>query len=182
VTVFMLDWEAPDGARVMLARGELGDVNLEGEGFSAELKGPAAALDRPVVEQTSPECRAEFGDKRCRVDLAGRARVTRIAAVLNVSGVEVADGAGGNAYAYGRLRWLSGPNSGLERPVLQSDGLQLTLRDPPHYPAQIGDLVEITEGCDRAFATCVGRFGNGLNFRGEPHLPGMDLLTRYEMG
>ena len=42
-----------------------------------------------------------------------------------------------------------------------------------------GDLVELSEGCDRRFETCVARFGNGVNFRGEPHLPGMDLLTRY---
>jgi hypothetical protein len=28
-------------------------------------------------------------------------------------------------------------------------------------------------------ATCGGRFGNALNFRGEPYLPGIDLLTRY---
>ncbi|HEY6917055.1 MAG TPA: phage BR0599 family protein, partial [Allosphingosinicella sp.] len=43
----------------------------------------------------------------------------------------------------------------------------------------VGDLVEIAEGCDRSFATCRTRFGNAVNFRGEPHLPGMDLLTRY---
>ncbi len=182
VTMFMLDWQAPEGAKVMLARGELGDVSLEGEGFTAELKGPVAALDRPVVEQTSPECRAELGDRRCRVDLAGRMRVTRVTTVIADHIVEVAAAAAGNAYAYGRLRWLTGLNSGLESPVLHSDGLQLTLREPPHFAAQIGDLVEVAEGCDRSFATCVGRFGNGLNFRGEPHLPGMDLLTRYEMG
>ena len=42
-----------------------------------------------------------------------------------------------------------------------------------------GTLVEVSEGCDKSFATCVARFGNGANFRGEPHLPGIDLLTRY---
>ncbi len=183
VGLFMLDWEHPQGERVMLARGELGDVALEGTGFTVELKGPAAALDRPVVEQTSPECRAELGDGRCRVDLAGLARVTRITALHGERTIEVAERGGtGNAYAYGRLRWLSGPNSGLEGQLLSSDDGRLTLREPPRFPVAVGELVEIVEGCDRAFATCRGRFGNGLNFRGEPHLPGMDLLTRYEMG
>jgi uncharacterized protein len=32
---------------------------------------------------------------------------------------------------------------------------------------------------DQRFSTCVSRFANALNFRGEPHLPGNDLLTRY---
>ena len=46
-------------------------------------------------------------------------------------------------------------------------------------PPAPGDLVEIVQGCDKMLATCGGRFGNVLNFRGEPHLPGIDLLTRY---
>jgi hypothetical protein len=40
-------------------------------------------------------------------------------------------------------------------------------------------LVEVREGCDKQFATCVNRFKNALNFRGEPHVPGGDLLTRF---
>jgi uncharacterized phage protein (TIGR02218 family) len=182
VTLFMIDWEAPEGVKLPLVRGELGEISLKGEGFTAELKGPTAALDRPVVEQTSPECRAELGDKSCRVDMAGRVRVTRVTALFGEEAVEVAQAALGNAYAYGRLRWISGANTGLESPVLSSEGPLLRLREAPVYPAGIGDLVEISEGCDKAFVTCVGRFRNALNFRGEPHLPGMDLLTRYAAG
>lgn len=33
------------------------------------------------------------------------------------------------------------------------------------------------EGCDKRFATCAERFGNGLNFRGFPTVPGDDFLT-----
>ena len=39
--------------------------------------------------------------------------------------------------------------------------------------------VELGEGCDKRLATCSQRFDNAANFRGEPHLPGNDLLTRY---
>ena len=180
VRIFMVDWEAPDGDQLLLARGQLGDVSLEGTGFSAELKGPTAALDAPVVEQTSPECRARLGDKRCRVDMAARVRTTRIAAVIDEDVLEIGNGsAGANAYGYGRLRWISGLNSGLETEVMSSSGAQLTLREPARSPPAVGDLVEITEGCDKRFETCTGRFANAPNFRGEPHLPGIDLLTRY---
>ena len=78
-----------------------------------------------------------------------------------------------------RLRWLGGANSGLESPVLRSEAALLILYEPPAFPPAVGDLVEISEGCDKMLATCAGRFGNALNFRGEPHLPGIDLLTRY---
>ena len=180
VALFLVDWEDPGGARLALARGELGDVAVRANGFEAELRGPAALLERPVVEQTSPECRAELGDRRCRVDLAALTSVTRVTAAVSENVVTVADAAAGSgAYAFGRLRWIGGANSGLESPILASDGPLLTLQEPPPFAIEAGDLVEIRQGCDKSFATCRARFANAENFRGEPHLPGMDLLTRY---
>lgn len=177
--LFACDWESP-GETLPIARGALGDVSLKGDAFEAELRGPTALLDRPVVEQTSPECRAELGDRRCRVDMAPRTRVTRVAGMSDEAVVEVESAAVlEDAYGYGRLRWLTGANSGLGTAVLRSTGALLTLREAPAFPVTVGDLVEIREGCDKSFATCTSRFANAENFRGEPHLPGMDLLTRY---
>ncbi|ATQ42142.1 baseplate hub protein [Caulobacter mirabilis] len=34
-------------------------------------------------------------------------------------------------------------------------------------------------GCDKRFSTCSGRFGNVLNFRGFPSIPGGDFLTAH---
>jgi uncharacterized phage protein (TIGR02218 family) len=179
VRLFMADWEEPGGETLELARGQIGEIAIKGDAFEAELRGPAAPLDRPVVEQTSPACRASLGDRRCRVDMAGRVRIVRVTAAEDEA-ITVAEAAGAdNAYAYGRLRWLTGGNSGLESAVAASAGAVLTLREAPFRPAAAGDLVEISEGCDRRFETCTGRFANAENFRGEPHLPGMDLLTRY---
>jgi uncharacterized phage protein (TIGR02218 family) len=178
--LLMLDWEAPEEVQLPRARGELGDVSLKGGGFEAELRGPTALLDRPVAEQTSPECRAQLGDRRCRIDMAGRTRFARIVAGRGEAVVEVdRPEAASNTYAYGRLRWITGANSGLENAIATSAGAQLTLWEPPRFAPAAGDLVELREGCDKQFATCTGRFANGANFRGEPHLPGMDLLTRY---
>ena len=178
VSLFMVDWEDPDGERLPLARGELGDVSVKANGFEAELRGPAALLERAVAEQTSPECRAELGDRRCRVDMAGRTRVTRVIDAPGETVVVVAETVG-TAFAFGRLRWIGGANSGLESMIAASEGAELILQEPPPFPIEMGALVEIREGCDKNFTTCTGRFANGENFRGEPHLPGMDLLTRY---
>ncbi len=186
--IFMTDWEAPGAEVLHVARGTLGEVGLEGLAFSAELNGPSAALEGPVVEQTSPTCRASLGDKRCRVDMAGRVRLARVVSVsgaaLTFEYLETAPPtAGGEGlYAYGRLRWIGGANSGLVSPVRASAGATVTLREAPPFEPAAGDLVELSEGCDRRFETCVGRFANAVNFRGEPHLPGIDLLTRYPGG
>lgn len=178
VRVFAVDWADPD-QRVQLVRGELGAVAIERGRFSAELRGPGAELDRPVVEETSPYCRAELGDRRCRVDMSGRKQVATV--VGSASGqitVDIAEPLAG-AWSGGRLRWLSGRNSGLSSIVLNSLGSNLRLTGAPIANPDMGDLVEIAEGCDKRFATCRDRFANALNFRGEPHLPGVDLLTRY---
>jgi uncharacterized phage protein (TIGR02218 family) len=178
--LFLVDWEDPGGERLNLARGELGDVTVKANGFEAELRGAAALLERAVAEQTSPECRAELGDRRCRVDMAARTRITRVTAAPADTVLVVAEAPGEpGAFAFGRLRWIGGANSGLESAIVASDGTGLSLREPPPFPVAEGDRVEIREGCDKSFATCRGRFANGENFRGEPHLPGMDLLTRY---
>jgi uncharacterized phage protein (TIGR02218 family) len=178
VQVFMVDWEAPEGDMLEVARGQLGEVSIKADAFEAELRSATALLDAPVAEQTSPGCRAQLGDKRCRVDMAGRNRLTRIAAVPADDVVEVEDPGAGD-YGFGRLRWLGGPNCGLASEILRSAGAALTLAEPPAFSPAVGDLVEIAEGCDRILATCAGRFANAANFRGEPHLPGIDLLTRY---
>jgi len=186
--VFMTSWEAPGAEVLHVARGTLGEVSLKGAAFAAELNGPSAALEGAVVEQTSPTCRASLGDKRCRVDMAPLVRMARVVAMAGERDVTFAyldmphpnpspDGEG--LYAYGRVRWIGGANSGLVSQVRASAGAVLTLREAPAFEPAAGDLVEIAEGCDRRFETCVGRFGNGANFRGEPHLPGIDLLTRY---
>lgn len=176
--VSAVNWEAPELDPLFLLRGELGMVETGDGTFSAELRGPAALLEAPVVEETTPECRASLGDQRCRVAMAGRRRLVTVLSVTGTT-VTLGDTAPDGVYAAGALRWLDGRNSGLDSPVVASSGATLTLREPPYFDVARGARAELIEGCDRRFATCVNRFANAANFRGEPHLPGNDLLTRY---
>jgi uncharacterized phage protein (TIGR02218 family) len=113
--------------------------------------------------------------------MAGRVRTARLLSAPEEDRVKVA-GAGDGRFAFGRLRWIGGANSGLWSDILSDGPPGLRLREPPAFAPAPGDLVELREGCDRRFSTCTGRFANGANFRGEPHLPGIDLLTRYRGG
>jgi len=116
VSLVAVDWEDPDGDLLPLMAGELGEVRIEDEGFKAELTGAAAKLGRAICPETSPECRAELGDRQCRVDMAGR--VTRCAVVsLDGSGL-VLDQAVGDGLLWGRARFLSGENVGLASVVV----------------------------------------------------------------
>jgi len=177
--LFAVDWSDPSAAPVVLARGEIGDVQIADGGFSAELSGPAALLDVPAVEATSPECRADLGDTRCRVDLAPRTQLRTVTAASGTSLTLDAAEPSVNGWGYGRLRWLDGPNTGLTAIVAASSGASVELREPPPFAVTIGTRLEIVEGCDRSAQTCRNRFANIANFRAEPFLPGNDLLTRY---
>ena len=177
VTLFAADWAAPEEAPIQLLSGELGEVDVKGSAFSAELRGAAARLSGPACPSTSPECRAQFGDKKCRVDLAGR---SIRAEVVSASGAEfrisvLLD----DRFLLGRLRFLGGANCGSESTIIATAGDTLRLRDLPRAAVEPGTPVEVREGCDKRFETCIVRFDNAANFRGEPHLPGNDLLTRY---
>lgn len=180
VSIFATDWSNP-GEQVSLGAGTIGAVETKGGALTAELRGIATRLERLVVDETSPECRAELGDARCRVAMAGRRRFAVVnaadGAVLTLDASEPS----ANAYGGGRLRWIGGANSGLEDAIASSEGATVTLRRAPRFDGG-GARVELIEGCDKSLATCAGRFANALNFRGEPYLPGMDLLTRYPGG
>lgn len=176
VAVFAVDWERP-GAPVPVASGRIGTVETGRGSFAAELLGGEVRLEAPVVEATSPGCRATLGDRRCRVAMRGR---RRIVGVTRVEGERVVLAAGAG-FARGRLRWIGGANGGLSAFIVAADAGSVTLEAPPRFDGA-GALVELSEGCDGTLATCRDRFGNVANFRGEPHLPGIDLLTRYPGG
>lgn len=75
---------------------------------------------------------------------------------------------------------LSGAAAGLRTQIRSIDEGWIPL--PGTIPAdrlETGMPVSLREGCDHRIATCSGRFGNAVNFQGEPFLPGNDHLSRY---
>ncbi|MBY9062768.1 DUF2163 domain-containing protein [Sphingomonas yunnanensis] len=182
VVCLAVDWSDASAAPLPLGEGRIGAVTARDRDFTAELSGAQARLDRPAVELTAPTCRAELGDRRCRVMMAARRRFARVVAadgaVLTLDAAEPVAG----AYAGGALRWFGGGNAGLVSAVTGSAGAGVTLEEVPVHAVAAETLVELVEGCDKRLATCAARFGNAVNFRGEPYVPGNDLLTRYPVG
>ncbi|SIN59621.1 phage conserved hypothetical protein BR0599 [Parasphingorhabdus marina DSM 22363] len=179
LSVLLADWSSPQNQTAMLFAGEFGEISRSGQEFVAEVIGATAKLDQSIVPATSPTCRAHFGDAHCKLSLHAHQKELVVTAASG-STVECA-GLSGTApvYGLGRMRWLSGTNCGLEAVIMAGEGNDLTLADEPHDPPKAGDRVLLTAGCDKQLATCRDRFANMSNFRGEPHLPGNDLLTRY---
>lgn len=181
--IFLFDWADPASGKRTLAAGELGAVSFTDDAFEAELIGVQARLEKAVVPQTSPSCRAQFCDAACGLNSARFRHLAVIASsddneISITAPLGIADG----HLAYGTLRWLSGTNCGATAKIAGHIGRVIHLYNAPFHVAKAGDRIALMEGCDKVMATCAGRFGNGANFRGEPYLPGNDLLTRYPGG
>jgi len=179
IEVFLVNWQDPDGGVHALRHGALGEVRIRDEAFVAEVRGLKQKLQSPVGEVYSPECRADLGDVRCGValrDFTVVGAVTSVAASASFSS-DLTDP--DDWFHYGRLRWLTGANAGLDFEVKAHLAGDLTLNTAPPAPIQTGDRFETHAGCDKRLATCRDKFDNVLNFRGEPFIPGIDSLLNF---
>jgi hypothetical protein len=83
-------------------------------------------------------------------------------------------------FAYGYVKFTSGQNAGYSVEVAGFSPGSVRTAMPLPYPIAVGDTFTIVAGCDRTLGTCVGRFNNIINFRGEPYIPGVDVITRSQ--
>ncbi len=117
---------------------------------------------------------------RCGVDVTN---FTEIGAITAVESANHFTDAGrtepAGSYDNGLVTFTSGANSNLSREVkffIAGGQVQLVLPFP--HMIELGDHYTISQGCDKTLSTCVERFGNAINFRGEPHVPGVDKLLQ----
>ncbi len=177
VRIGAVDWENLDHA--ILYNGTIGEVSHDAGAFSAQLRSAKADLEADFIPRTSPTCRARFCGKGCTLPaerFTHEARVVAFDADNNTVRFDVSDPA---LFVEGEVRFLSGEQAGIRMVVTgaSSDGLLLDV--PVSAKLEMGTRAVLREGCDHTLATCAERFGNPVNFQGEPFLPGNDLLARY---
>jgi len=176
IRVGLVDWQSLEAA--VLFRGTIGMVSQDGDGFSVELQSAKRMLDRELVPQTSPTCRAEFCGRGCNLSPARFEREVLVSGIDAERQVVFVAGIADLApYAWGSLRWANGAAAGIACRIVDTAEARVTLDRLPQ--ATDGTRAILQEGCDHTIATCASRFSNGINFQGEPYLPGNDLLTRH---
>jgi uncharacterized phage protein (TIGR02218 family) len=183
---WLVDWERPE-LRVLMFRGSLGEIRRSDGVFEVELRGLAEALNAPVGRSVLRSCDRALGDAKCGFD-ASQPGFSGEGTVQGVAGnVITAGGIGGFAagwFTSGALTWLTGANAGekasvkIDRPG-EAGGRSLTLWQEPGRKPAAGDGFRVVAGCDKGAETCRTKFGNLINFRGFPHIPGDDWVTAY---
>ena len=179
VQLWRVDWTAPE-ARVLLRTGRIGEVQRAGAGYTAVFRSLKGALEGMAGRRYGRTCDAVVGDARCGLDLKApdlHAAGTVVAASTDEVTIDVGLPRKG-FFDGGVLTATDGALAGVPLSVRRAEpgpaGLALSLwRAAALAP---GTGVVLTAGCDKRLETCRG-FGNALNFRGHPHMPGNDVLT-----
>lgn len=187
VVLYLVDWAEP-ASRLLVSRGLIGEIRRGDNGlFEAEITGLSDRLGQPFGRAYLATCASRLGDAKCGVDLSLPQHRAQ-GAVVNVVGSQRFSAAGlagiaDHWFAGGRLVWTAGANAGLSGHVKShlragSEAMIELWLSPPMTIAQ-GDAFEVTAGCDKTAETCAGKYGNLLNFRGFPHMPGDDVVASY---
>lgn len=190
VTIWRVNWDDVS-QRIVMKRGQLGEVAQGETAFRAEIRGLGEKLQEAKGRVYSYNCDVDLGSARCGINLESptfKGSGTILAAPsrreVSASGL---DSYAPGWFAGGYVTFTSGANEGLSGEVKAHGlagsppvaSLDLWLAMP--FAIEAGDTFEIRAGCDKSFATCKAKFGNAANYRGFPHMPGNDYVTSYPL-
>jgi len=186
VEIWRVNWATPS-QRILMRKGNLGEVARGRTGFRAEIRGLAHKLGQPIGRIYQFTCDATVGDSRCTVGLTAEA-YQGTATISDVKDQRIIEVSGLSAFASdwfarGVMTFASGANGGRAFDVRGhiNNGATATLElwQPASGTIAVGDELTVTAGCDKSFTTCKAKFANGVNFRGFPLMPGNDFVTSY---
>lgn len=184
VETLIVNWREP-GEFAALSRATIGKITRADGKFVAELESFGRGLDLVSGRQVRRSCDAQLGDARCGVSLEAFTATGEMVSFDGHDRMVVAglDAHAAGWFANGVLTWTSGGMSGRSERVVDfrhdAAGTTVVIWPSLSMLPQTGDAFSIVAGCDKRFATCKAKFGNALNFRGFPHLPGNDSAYSY---
>lgn len=182
VRVFDYRWDT-SGQLARYMAGRVTEPRVEGGAFVLEVRGSGDAYNQAVGRVLSPYCSHDLGDAKCQVDMTARTYAATVATVTDDLSFTVTFGAPPSDQALltmGKATFLTGALAGTPPiEVFSCVAGAVTLFQPAAAAPQVGDTLEIEEGCDKLRSTCVTRFAAGRRFGGFPDAPGSSQYLKY---
>lgn len=182
VELFLLDLENLDKGKISLINGKISDIEFKNNTFIANIKGLKNEIDKVIGDVYTPLCRASFCDKKCKLNSLN---FTYNGVVDNIidnimfaTNENIILSKSSGYFENGIIEFISGENIGQKTEVKQFNNGKFMLASELPYKLNLGDEFKVIAGCDKQFTTCCEKFYNAINFRGEPHLPGIELLLK----
>lgn len=183
VYVFIVNWSDPSQGALKVRRGWFGEVTVTDTGqFTTEIRGLAQALSHNFIEVYSAECRADFCDDRCKLNIADYEIPTTVSVAITrdifviPSGVSLPP----QGIVPGTVRFIDGSNAGrtIEITGYDPDTRTVELFEPTAYGIAAGTQIRLAPGCDGSLERCKS-YNNVVNRRAEDFVPGNDELMKY---
>lgn len=179
VEIMLVNYLSLADGHMLLRKGWLGNVKTGRNAFIAELRGMMQPLQQTIGRIYTPACDVALGSAKCGITLAS---YTVTGAVTTAtSGQVFTDTARSEVDGYfdgGLITWTSGLNDGYQMEVKTSTAAGvITLQQSMQNATVIGDTYSLSAGCDKTLDTCKAKFSNVVNFRGFPHIPGLDKMV-----
>lgn len=194
VYLFATSWTAPIEDEEPIGLGFFGKVNTDDDRYTVQIMGAIDVLSQSVGRSFAPSCPWTLFDETLdgRVLPISQSRCTGpranpdgpALADFKVTGsltsvtdqYQFRDSARAEAndwFAYGAIRFTTGPNAGLkplEIKAYTSNGTIL-LHEAMFYLPEVGDEYEMIPGCRKTPDACKDKYGNKVNYGGQDHLP-----------
>jgi uncharacterized phage protein (TIGR02218 family) len=180
IEIFIVNYEDLTAGKMILFKGFFGKVSYKDDKFNVELYNLSSKLDATIGNFYTPTCRAKFCDDKCGLIEANYIFLGAINTVVSNSEFYCDDYAiklkEAGYFNYGYVTFTSGNNNGISMEIKSFSGGNIVLMMDMNFTISVGDTFTIVVGCDKKFYTCKNKFSNIVNFRGEPHVPGMGYL------
>lgn len=166
----------------LVLAGNMGKVEVRQNVVVAEMRDIRQYMQPEIGDVSQKTCRYRLGDERCKVGLSDFTVSGTITHIIN-SRREVRDTDRAETEDYfgeGSITFTSGAAAGITAKVAEYnvDGT-FRLALPLYVDIEVGDDYIAVAGCrKRLEEDCVPKFGNELNFGGEPDRRGPDNVTK----
>ena len=177
VEIFDVNYRDLTQGRMILGTGKIGNVSAGRLGWKAELRGVAQALQQPVGGFYTKTCMASLGDAKCTINIAALSVSSTVTSVASRTSFGTSLGQAADYFGGGVVTWVTGLNAGAKMEVNTFTGGAFVLSVSMPANIAVGDTFTVTPGCRKRFTEdCVGRYANGVHFRGFPVVPGNDIV------
>jgi len=182
VDIFIAYWSNNKIGILPLRASWIGELSTAGPKWKADLRGIAGRLAQTFTKVTQLECRWQFGDSDCGLDLSALGYVHDYTIATTNGSDEftapIVSAQHGNYFQWGTCEFLTGSNAGATMEVYKQFETKVRLFLPMAATISAGDTVRLTRGCNKTFGRCCD-FSNTRRFGGEPFLTGGDTLAKY---
>lgn len=183
IEIFYIDYNYIGYGKIPLITGFIDKIQLIDNKIYLNISGTLNLLEKTIGETFSPLCRAKFCDKKCTLDINNYSFTGEISEIISdtefcCTGTEIINKTT-NYFKYGIIIFSSGKNKDKLIEIKQTNGNNIVLNTKLFYNIEIGDRFKIIAGCDKKFQTCIKKFNNAINFRGEPNLPRTTKVYKF---